>query len=298
MNNAFFVNGFLTSTEAQNICNVARESLSNLHEQLKNVAFYDTTISSIMNSGAAVQSQAGVKDWKWIPEALAKIGNYNALIAWLNEAIKEKDEEIQRVGTLSATEYPNYICYTMPRQPVQVAPVCEKDVLSEMDNLNEYLALQSKAAAIGVYIHDDGSVAKARKALISKLANPAAVSGTGRDTVIYTYTPSVKALQIEDMYMKLLAEHRALNSKLNHMKAKIKEEVNNRNIKQEQEYRKEYSKYEQELSEYYNAVNKQESAIAEFRISERERVSKLKIGVPQSLMATYKEVKALISEKD
>ena len=47
MNNVFFKNGFLTSTEAQNICNVANEVIAGLTDSLNTVQFYNTTITLV-----------------------------------------------------------------------------------------------------------------------------------------------------------------------------------------------------------------------------------------------------------
>ena len=101
---------------------------------------------------------------------------------------------------------------------------------------------------------------------------------------------------VESMFMNLLAEHRSLNAQLNKMKAEAKEEANAKNLKNKQNYRKAHLEYEQKLSEYYSAVKQQNTKFAEYKISEKEKVSKLKINVPASLMDTYKEVKSLISE--
>lgn len=299
MNETFFKNGFLTSTEAQNICNVAKEAVASEHEKLRNISFYSTELTSIVNPSASIKSKQGTNDINWITESLYKIGKYNALNAWLKEAIKAKDAEISRIDNLDIEAYPNYVEYEKPEMVI-----CPSNQISELeiinswdaDRLNKYYSLNAKAAAIGAYIHDAGSIATARKDLVNKLANPSAVNGSGRETIIYKYTPSVLAAGVENMFMKLLAEHRGLNAQLNKMKAEAKEEVNALNIKKQQEYREKQEEYDRKLSEYYNLVKIQNSKFAEYVISEKEKVSKLKINIPESLMDTYKEVKSLISE--
>ena len=88
MNNVFFENGFMTSTEAQNICNIAKEAVTNEHERLSAVSFYDTEIASIISPEAFIKTKISPNDISWISESLDKIGRYNALNAWLKEAIK------------------------------------------------------------------------------------------------------------------------------------------------------------------------------------------------------------------
>lgn len=298
MNETFFENGFLTSTEAQNICNVSKEAISNEHEKLQNVRFYNTKIASIANPEAFMITSAGLEFIGWISTSLDKIGKYNALNAWLKEAIKAKDEKINELIYANIETYPDYVNYEKPVAPTKAAEVSEENIINnwDKDKYNKYLSLNSKAAAIGKYIHDNGSIAIARRDLTNKIANPMVVSGTGRDTILYKYETSVFPQKVENLFMSLLAEHRSLNAQLNKMKAEAKEEANNQNMINSQKYREEYKEYDKKLSEYYSLIKTQEAKFAEYKISEKERISKLKINVPASLMDTYKEVKSLISE--
>lgn len=298
MNKTFFENGFLTSTEAQNICNVSKEAISNEHEKLQNVRFYSTKIASIINPEKFMLTSAGFGDIKWINESLDKIGRYNALNAWLKEAIKAKDGMINSIVYADIETYPDYINYEKPVAPTKATNVLEEDIINnwDKDKYNKYLSLNSKAAAIGKYIHDNGSIAVARKDLTNKINNPMVVSGTGRETIVYKYENSIQSQEVENLFMSLLAEHRNLNAQLNKMKAEAKEEANNQNMINSQKYRDEYKEYDKKLSEYYSLVKTQEAKFNEYIISEKERISKLKINVPESLMSTYKEIKSLISE--
>ena len=194
--------------------------------------------------------------------------------------------------------YPDYINYEKPVAPTKAINVTEEDVINnwDKDKYNKYLSLNSKAAAIGKYIHDNGSIAVARKDLTNKINNPMVISGTGRETIVYKYENSIQPQEVENLFMSLLAEHRNLNAQLNKMKAEAKEEANNQNMINSQKYRNEYKEYDKKLSEYYSLVKTQEAKFNEYIISEKERISKLKINVPESLMDTYKEIKSLVSE--
>ena len=68
-----------------------------LQDSLNTVQFYNTTITSIVSSDNAGK---GTTDTSWIQDAIIKIGQYNSLIAWLKEAIKNKEEAL---GELSST---------------------------------------------------------------------------------------------------------------------------------------------------------------------------------------------------
>ena len=66
MNNVFFKDGFLTSTEAQNICNVANEVIARLAESINSVQFYNTSITSIVSSDNEVCAGRGTTDIAWM----------------------------------------------------------------------------------------------------------------------------------------------------------------------------------------------------------------------------------------
>lgn len=298
MNNVFFENGFLTSTEAQNICNIAKEAVTNEHERLSAVSFYDTEIASIISPEAFIKTKISPNDINWISESLDKIGRYNALNAWLKEAIKAKEEAMDEVDTIDVTTLDFYEDYMKPEEPVICYDFDEEQIMSEWsaNKLNRYYTLNSEAAVIGKYIHDSGAIAKARKDLVNKMANPSTVSGQGRETIVFKYIPSVDTKVVEGIYMSLLAKHRKLNAELNSLKAEIKETVNKKNIEASIAFRDKHTEWEHKISEYYSLVKQRNAKINEYKISEKERISKLKINVPSSLMDTYKEIKALISE--
>lgn len=299
MNNVFFENGFMTSTEAQNICNIAKEAVTNEHERLSAVSFYNTEIASIISPEAFIKTKISPNDISWISESLDKIGRYNALNAWLKEAIKAKEEAMDEVDIMDVTTLDFYEDYIKPEEPtIGYDSFDEEKVMSEWsaDKLNRYYTLNSEAAVIGKYIHDSGAIAKARKDLVNKMANPSTVSGQGRETIVYKYIPSVDTEVVEGIYMSLLAKHRKLNAELNSLKAEIKETINKKNIEASIAFRDKHTEWEYKISKYYSLVKQRDAKINEYKISEKERISKLKINVPSSLMDTYKEIKALISE--
>ena len=289
----------MTSTEAQNICNIAKEAVTNEHERLSAVSFYDTEIASIISPEAFIKTKISPNDISWISESLDKIGRYNALNAWLKEAIKAKEEAMDEVDIMDVTTLDFYEDYIKPVEPtIGYNSFDEEQIMSEWsaDKLNRYYTLNSEAAVIGKYIHDSGAIAKARKDLVNKMANPSTVSGQGRETIVFKYIPSVDTEVVEGIYMSLLAKHRKLNAELNSLKAEIKETINKKNIEASIAFRDKHTEWEYKISEYYSLVKQRDAKINEYKISEKERISKLKINVPSSLMDTYKEIKALISE--
>lgn len=298
MNNVFFKDGFLTSTEAQNICNVANELIARLTEHLNSVQFYNTSITSIVSSDNEVCAGRGTTDIAWIQDAIIKIGKYNSLIAWLKEAIKNKEEAIGKISSMSLQEWSEFKYYPNPMSPSRKATVTREDVIRNLEatELNKYFTLQSKAAAIGKFIHETGSISRAKIMLNKVVAEPSKVSGAGRDTVVYKYTPSVNVDDVDSMFLSLMSEHRNLNAQLNFIKAKAVEEANRQNIANEQEYQKARTAYSKEYNDWLDKTEDLQSRFNQYIITEKEKISKLKINVPDSLMETYKSIKALLTE--
>ncbi len=298
MNNVFFKDGFLTSTEAQNICNVANEVIARLTESINSVQFYNTSITSIVSSDNEVCAGRGTTDIAWIQDAIIKIGKYNSLIAWLKEAIKNKEEAIGEISSMRLQEWLEFKYYPNPMSPSRKATVTKEDVIRNLEatELNKYFTLQSKAAAIGKFIHETGSISRAKIMLNKVVAEPNKISGAGRDTVIYRYTPSVKADDVDNMFLSLMSEHRNLNAQLNFIKAKAVEEANKQNIANEQEYQKARTAYSKEYNDWLDKTEDLQSRFNQYIITEKEKISKLKINVPDSLMETYKSIKALLTE--
>lgn len=298
MNNVFFKDGFLTSTEAQNICNVANEVIARLTESINSIQFYNTSITSIVSSDNEVCAGRGTTDIAWIQDAIIKIGQYNSLIAWLKEAIKNKEEALEELSNTHIQDWSEYKDYPAPKSPSRKASVTKEDVIRNLEavELNKYFTLQSKAAAIGKFIHETGSISRAKIMLNKVVAEPNKISGAGRDTVIYRYTPSVKADDVDNMFLSLMSEHRNLNAQLNFIKAKAVEEANKQNIANEQEYQKARTAYSKEYNDWLDKIEDLQSRFNRYIITEKEKISKLKINVPNSLTETYKSIKALLTE--
>lgn len=298
MNNVFFKDGFLTSTEAQNICNVANEVIAGLTESINSVQFYNTSITSIVSSDNEVCAGKGTTDIAWIQESIVKIGQYNSLIAWLKEAIKNKNDATAELASIKIQEWSEYEEYPVPKSPSRKASVTKEDVIKNLEagELNKYFTLQSKAAAIGKFIHETGSISRAKIMLNKVVSEPNKISGAGRDTVVYRYTPSVNVDDVDNMFLSLMSEHRNLNAQLNFIKAKATEEANKQNIANEQEYQKARTAYSKEYNDWLDKIEDIQSRFNQYIITEKEKISKLKINVPESLMETYKSIKALLAE--
>lgn len=86
-------------------------------DSLNTVQFYNTTITSIVSSDNAINAGRGTTDTLWIQDAIIKIGQYNSLIAWLKEAIKNKNEALKELSSTRIQDWSEYKDYPAPKSP-------------------------------------------------------------------------------------------------------------------------------------------------------------------------------------
>lgn len=275
----FFAENGLTTTSANHIANIAKEKYQVLMKSLTGLEFYDSKVVSLMGSSEAFLSE-GITDLSNIKKTLLDIAKLKSLIAWLREAIKAK--EALRKEALSST-------YNLvkPIPPLEEDPITEEDVIGSwsIKKRNRYYYLDSVCATIGTYIHPGQPFAIARDNFTEKLSKPRKTSGSGRDMVIYTYTPSVSQEEVESTFMDLQETYRNYQSELNSMKYEIEEAVKASKIDCMNKNSLAYNAYSTEQQKYTNEL-------ALLREKEAVRISHLKIVIPDALQDIYNQVKA------
>lgn len=102
----YFGDAGLTSTSANHVANMAKESVKNLTDELSGVSFYGTRIS-LLSGGEPKQSKVGctTEQLDTTYSSLAYIGEAHALIAWLREAIKARERLLGEVKDTTLARY-------------------------------------------------------------------------------------------------------------------------------------------------------------------------------------------------
>ena len=274
----FFGESGLTTTSANHIANIAKEKYQLLLKQLETITLYNTNIGLI---GSEKQPLSyGVETLSNVKPSLETIAQLKSLIAWLREAIKAKERLFEDVKSEN-------FGLVAPIQPICENVMTEDEYVAawSIKKRNRYYFLETMCATIGSYIHPNGAFAKAREEYMNKLTNPLRVVGQGRDTTIYEYVPSVDSEEVENTFMTLQSEYRSYQSELNSLKYEIEEAIRSDNLAKSNKYSSEMQNYEASL-ENYNAE------IKTLRLKENERISNMKIIIPDSLQKIYQEVKA------
>jgi hypothetical protein len=289
-NKVFFAENGITSTSANHVANIAKEYVQNLQNENTAIGFLDCKLLFAASKSCELITVAyGMKSdiLKKIPENLQKITEANSLIAWLREAIKAKTAEL---NDISALDFDSYLKLENIERPVRPQKsnygfVEFEDILATLSikEREEYYGLETKCAATGKIIHPDGSFSQARKELQQRILQPMNLQGTGYNTMIYEYTPSVEASDVEDLFFRLQNEHRNAQASLNAIKFRIQQQVDEIN-------QKENNRYSVDTAAYNNTCKKMQIDFNAYKEKERAEISKLKIVIPNSLSGIFEKM--------
>ena len=284
VNEVFFGEHGLTSTSANHLANIAQEKIVSNEAKLRNLNFVTTTVDIVgspADSGKVINKGYDEAQLGEIRGLLAEIADMNAFCAWIREAIRAKDSELEDVTDMSYEEWLKENNLENER-PVPEDDVTIDDIKAEMNikERNEYFHLEAIAATIGKYIHKDGIYSAARQELHNRLMKPYSTEGTGKETLIYQHTPSLDQQKVEDLFFDLQKWHRTNEAQLNRIKYNIRQKVAQRNMEKSQQYRS-------EMEEYNIQFRKLNAQFKEWKIKECERISQLKIVIPQELQTIY-----------
>lgn len=276
----FFGVSGLTSTSANYICNLSKESYTQIEKELNNIRFYDKDMQLIGTPGRQIISE-GTKDVSDIINKLDRIAKLKSLIAWLREALKAKDRLFKEAENMSYEDFG----LEVPEQPERPIYLTEDDVIStwNIKQRNRYFYLETLCSQIGKYIHPDGVFSHERERMYDAIHNPREIMGGGRDTIVYTYTTSIDPSEVEAKFMEMQNLHRSYQAELNSMKHEIETVLEN-------------DKKEKDLNfqhEYLVWSNKKVDINNQLHILKNEKLSdlqKLKIVIPDGLKSIYEEV--------
>ena len=135
MKQQFFGDKGLSSTSANYIANLAKEAYEKLEAKLNTTSFIRETIT-VIGSTAETNvklSQAGLITLA--PNILKEICEYKSLIAWLREAIKEKENLFKANKLWVSDEYTEHM---------KNRPQCE-DYLTEQDVIESWTVAEQEA---------------------------------------------------------------------------------------------------------------------------------------------------------
>lgn len=297
---SFFYEEGLTSTSANHYANLAKEMTRKIRERLDSVRFFDTKMRIIGDDKASVISYGfDVDAFDHIRKGLEDISACNSLIAFFREAISEKERLMKEVSAWEDKEkradLDARIAEHQKLKPVRGAYLSTEDVIKSwsVGEQEKYLSLEAEASVYGKFIHEDGRLSKARTDLMKIIDNPIVVKESGRDTVIYDYSPTVTSTEVEKLFFELQTHYREVQAELNGMKKRIDDTIRENALKVDDEFRKALAKWAAENKALSSEL---EIILADENIRRRQmnqEVQKLKIAVPNRLRGIFHDLQQL-----
>ena len=289
----FFGESGLTSTSANHIANLSKEAYQQIEKELTNIRFIDKTMSLIGQPNEQLISE-GVKTVSDIDGKLDRVAKLKSLIAWLREAIKAKERLLNEANRLTIEDC-GFDIPEQPEAPNKEAYLQEDDVIGTwgVKQRNRYYYLETLCAQIGKFIHPDGWYTNARNNMLDAIHNPRTVSGSGRDSVVYHYVPSIDTQEVEDEFMSLQNKYRSYQAELNGMKHEIEVALENDKVAKDSNYKVKWQQYQGEYNKYSNQLVELSNKLTEAKNEKLAELQKLKIVIPDSLKPIYEEVSKL-----
>lgn len=282
----FFGENGLTSTSANHIANMAKEAYKTLENKLATAVFYTTEIG-ILGSVSTNTLKEGVNDTFLdnLYSDLMSIAELKSLIAWLREAIKAKERLISEAQKLSNSDIADTLGITLPEVPESYTRLTSDDVIASwgIKQRNRYYYLDTVCSTIGKYIHPDMGFANAKENLLEVLSEKHQAKGSGRDTVIYTRTPTVSIDKVEETFFTIQDKYRGFQAELNSMKHSIE-------IALQDDDREKSQKEADDAARYRNECNEIIAKISVYKKDTIKNMQSLKIVIPDSLKHIFEEI--------
>lgn len=289
----FFSAEGLTTTSANHIANLAKEAYQSLESKLNTAVFYTTEIG-ILGSSASNTLKEGIEQ-EFLDELegnLMQIASYKSLIAWLREAIKAKERLISEAQKLTDVEIAKILNITLPDMPVRYPRLNEDEVVATwgIKQRNRYYYLDTVCSTIGKYIHPNTGFSNAKEDLIKILSERHKAQGNGRDTIIYSYTPTVRLKDVEHTFFALQDKYRGYQAELNSMKHQIEVAI-------QDDDREKTLKEEDETKQYKVECNAIFPQLSKYKNNTIKAMQSLKIVIPDSLKGIYSTISEMGKEE-
>ncbi len=323
----YFGENGLTNTSANHVANMAKESIKNVASELEAISFYSMTVS-LISGGTRQQAKIGStrEHLDGVLKSLETVGEANALIAWLREAIKARERLLTEVKDMTLETYcrdilggvempqpdknilywieahgytlpdvngefpgvntnriignavsriENYckkFGLTMPTQPKKEEAMTEDQYMATLSvkDRNRILTLGAKASSIGKYIHENGHLYKERELFRQTLAHPIYKEGEGANMLLGRYEPSVTPDEVEALFFRLSAEHRAIQAELNGLLAERDRTI-------EADKQKKAAEWQEAQAAYSREINSLQRKVEAYMTDERNRMGKYQV---------------------
>lgn len=297
-NDIYFTNEEgMTSTSAQHVSAMANVMVQDIKQHIMGLRLYEKSIRVIGDAEVTVETVNNTLPE--IAESVKRICKANALIAWLREAVKEREQAQKYVSDMSLDDWMKKQGIEKPAvpQPPQMPRINFQDYNTILDTgltvkeYNRFVELNSALAVYGEMIHEKGLLTRQKSELARIMQNPTEVKESGRDTIITTYKVSPHMTDIDNLYTELQSEYRKLQAEKNGIEAKFSNLAMDYQTRKMDEWKAAKAQYDRDLQKVNSELVGIQTQMNDWKKQRLEELAALKIIIPDALKPLYKELK-------
>ena len=287
----------MTSTSAQHVSAMANVMVQDIKQHIMGLRLYEKSIRVIGDAEVTVETVNNTLPE--ISDGVKQICKANALIAWLREAVKEREQAQQYIQDMTLDKWMELQGIEKPTSPVppMMPKINFQDYKTILDTglsvkeYNRFVELNSALAVYGEMIHDKGLLTRQKNELARILQNPTEVKESGRDTIITTYKVDVNvSVDIDKLYTELQSEYRKLQAEKNGIEAKFSNLAMDYQTRKMEEWKAAKAQYDRDLQKVNSELVGIQTQMQEWKKQRLEELAALKIIIPNDLKALYKEL--------
>ena len=296
-NDIYFGEEGMTSTSAQHVSAMANVMVQDVKQHLMGLRLYEKSIRVIGDVECKVEEVNNTLPE--ISEGVKQICKANALIAWLREAVKEREQAQQYIQDMTLDKWMELQGIEKPASPVppMMPKINFQDYKTILDTgltvkeYNRFVELNSALAVYGEMIHDKGLLTRQKNELARILQNPTEVKESGRDTIITTYKVDVNiGVDLDKLYTELQSEYRKLQAEKNGIEAKFSNLAMDYQTRKMEEWKAAKSQYDRDLTRVNSELVGIQTQMQEWKKQRLEELAALKIIIPNDLKALYRSL--------
>ena len=297
-NDIYFGEEGMTSTSANHVSAMANVMVQDIKNRLMGLRLYEKSIRVIGDAEVTVETVNNTLPE--IAESVKRICKANALIAWLREAVKEREQAQKYVSDMSLDDWMKKQGIEKPvsPEPPQMTRINFQDYKTILDTglsvkeYNRFVELNSALAVYGEMIHEKGLLTRQKSELARIMQNPTEVKESGRDTIITTYKVDVNiSADIDNLYTELQSEYRKLQAEKNGIEAKFSNLAMDYQTRKNDEWKAANAQYDRDLQKVNSELVGIQTRMKEWKKQRLEELAALKIIIPDALKPLYKELK-------
>ena len=288
----------MTSTSAQHVSAMANVMVQDIKQHIMGLRLYEKSIRVIGDAEVTVETVNNTLPE--IADSVKRICKANALIAWLREAVKEREQAQKYVSDMSLDDWMKKQGIEKPAvpQPPQMPRINFQDYNTILDTgltvkeYNRFVELNSALAVYGEMIHEKGLLTRQKSELARIMQNPTEVKESGRDTIITTYKVDVNiSADIDNLYTELQSEYRKLQAEKNGIEAKFSNLAMDYQTRKMDEWKAAKAQYDRDLQKVNSELVGIQTQMNDWKKQRLEELAALKIIIPDALKPLYKELK-------